>query len=114
MAMLPDEARQPLRQRWRRSPLLRRALTIAGVILLLGGFVWLWWQGVPALYRDTPNVNDAERLKATTDTRTALLAGLVGIGALGTFWLNGRTYRITLRGHLTDRYSKAIERACAV
>jgi hypothetical protein len=83
MAMLPDEARQPLRQQWRRSPLVRRALAIAGVILLLGGFVWLWWQGVPALYRDTPNVNDAERLKATTDTRTALLAGLVGIGALG-------------------------------
>ena len=71
--------------------------------------MWLWWRGVPALYRSTPDVSPADRLKAITDTRAALLAGLVGIGALGTFWLNGRTYRIAQRGHLTDRYSKAIE-----
>jgi hypothetical protein len=42
--------------------------------------------------------------------------GFVGLGALGTFWLNSRVYRITARtfelterGHLTDRYAKAIE-----
>jgi hypothetical protein len=30
------------------------------------------------------------QLKAITDTRTALLAGLIGVGALLTFWLNSR------------------------
>jgi hypothetical protein len=51
-----------------------------------------------------------------TDTRTALLAGLLGVGALLTFWLNSRVYRITARtfelteqGHITERYTKAIE-----
>jgi len=92
--------------------------SITGVVLLLGGFVWLWWQGVPALYRTAGSGPDVEniRLNAVTTTRAALLAGFVGLGALGTFWLNSRVYRITARtfelterGHLTDRYSKAIE-----
>ena len=37
---------------------------------------------------------------------------------MGTFWLNSRVYRITARtfelterGHLTDRYAKAIEQS---
>src|SRR5690348_4374829 len=109
-------------------------MAIISVVLLLAGFAWLWWRGVPALYRDTQNVTDEDRLKATTDTRTALLAGLAAIGALGTFWLNARNQRFTSetlrisernyhlaersqkdsfelaeRGHLTDRYVKAIE-----
>jgi hypothetical protein len=63
--------------------------------------------------------NTADQLKAITDTRTALLAGLAAVGALGTFWLNARTQRFTAetlriseanfelaeRGHLTDRYT---------
>jgi uncharacterized protein YjbI with pentapeptide repeats len=90
----------------------------AGVVLLLAGFVWLWWQGVPALYRTAGSGQDVEnvRLNAVTTTRAALLAGLVGLGALGTLWLNSRVYRITARtfelaerGHLTDRYSKGME-----
>jgi hypothetical protein len=54
-------------------------------------------------------------LSAVTTTRAALLAGFVGLGALGIFWLNSRVYRITARtfelterGQLTDRYTKAI------
>ena len=71
--------------------------------------------GVPALYRTAGSGEDA-RLSAVTTTRAALLAGFVGLGALGTFWLNSRVYRITARtfelteqGQLTDRYTKAIE-----
>ncbi len=105
--------------RWqRRRPLILRTLAFAGAVVLVVGFVWLWWQGVPALYRTAGSGQDAEnvRLNAVTTTRAALLAGFVGLGALGTFWLNSRVYRITARtfelterGHLTDRYSKAIE-----
>jgi hypothetical protein len=71
---------------------------ITGVVLLLGGFVWLWWQGVPALYRTAGSGQDVEnvRLNAVTTTRAALLAGFVGLGALGTFWLNSRVYRAPL------------------
>jgi hypothetical protein len=67
------------------------------------------------LHRHTGTTRDA-KLKAITDARTALLAGLIGVGALLTFWLNSRVYRITVRtldvteqGHITERYTKAID-----
>jgi hypothetical protein len=103
---------------WRRLPPTRTILAVVGVALLLAGFVWLLWLGVPALYSNSPAATPEEiaRLNAVTTARAALLAGLVGLGALGTFWLNSRVYRITARtfelterGHLTERYSKAIE-----
>jgi hypothetical protein len=101
-----------------RWPQIRRTLAITGVVVLLALFGWFWWLGVPMLYRSVGGGPDIEnvRLNATVTTRAALLAGLVGLGALGTFWLNSRVYRITARtfevaerGQLTDRYSKAIE-----
>lgn len=49
------------------------------------------------------------RVKAITDTRTALLAGLLGIGALATFLLNSRVHKLTEQGQITERYTKAIE-----
>lgn len=78
-------------------------------------FILVWWLVPPLLYRHTGTANDA-KLKAITDTRTALLAGLIGVGALLTFWLNSRIYRVTTQtfelteqGHITERYTKAIE-----
>jgi len=53
---------------WRGRP----ALAIAGAVLL-AGLAWLWWKGAEWLYQN--NTMNADRLKATTDTRTALLAG---------------------------------------
>ena len=75
-------------------------------------------QGTRGIAQHDVQQYDAEnaRLNAITTTRAALLVGFVGLGALGTFWLNSRVYRITARtfelterGHLTDRYAKAIE-----
>jgi uncharacterized protein YjbI with pentapeptide repeats len=123
---------------------VRVLLWIIGILVglaALGGFVWLWWHWVPVLYEGYNGITQAERLTAVTNTRAALLAGLVGVGALGTLWLNSRaqrftaeslklaaenvrlseanlqqtkrsqeeTFRLAERGHLTDRYSKAIE-----
>jgi hypothetical protein len=101
---------------WRGRP----ALAIAGAVLL-AGLAWLWWKGAEWLYQN--NTMNADRLKATTDTRTALIAGLAAVGALGTFWVSAKTqqftaetlrisqknYELAQRGQFTDRYAKAIE-----
>jgi hypothetical protein len=78
-------------------------------------YILVWWLVPPLLYRYT-GTDKATKLKAITDTRTALLAGLIGVGALLTFWLNSRVYRITAQtlrvteqGQITERYTKAIE-----
>jgi hypothetical protein len=97
---------------WERG---RLWLRISIIVVAAVAFVLVWLLIPPLLYHSVAGSDEA-RLKAITDTRTALLAGLVGIGALGTFWLNSRVYRITARtlqvterGQVTDRYSKAIE-----
>jgi hypothetical protein len=111
------EDREAKRRRWG-----LRALAAVGAGLLIVGFVWLWRSGVPALYAGYFGITEAERLKAITDTRTALLAGLVGVGAICTFLLNVRAQRFTAesllatrasiglaeQGQLLDRYAKAI------
>jgi hypothetical protein len=93
-----------------------RVIIAVVVLAVLAGFVWLWWIGLPLLMDGVPNVQPSERLTAVTGTRTALLAGLIGIGAIGTFLVNiltsrvtAQTFKLTQRGYLTDRYSKAIE-----
>jgi hypothetical protein len=94
----------------KRRLLSRRALTITGAVLLLAGFVWLWWKGVQALYELPPGTKFAvtDQLKAITDTRTALLAGLAGLAALAGLTFTAGTYQLTQKGQLTDRYTKAI------
>jgi uncharacterized protein YjbI with pentapeptide repeats/pimeloyl-ACP methyl ester carboxylesterase len=105
---MPKEKRWSGQRRWAwlRWPLL----VVLGLL-----FALIWWKVPPALYRNSGSGEDA-RLKAITDTRTALLAGLVGLGALLTFWANSRVVRIsartleiTERGQITERFSKAIE-----
>src|SRR6266545_3355051 len=104
--LMPEEEQRSLRTRlWQRR----------GWIALATLFILVWWLVPPWLYRHTGTAKDA-KLKAITDTRTALLAGLIGVGALLTFWLNSRVYRITARtfevteqGQITERYTKAIE-----
>ena len=75
-------------------------------------------QGTRGIAQHDVQQYDAEnaRLNAITTTRAALLVGFVGLGALGTFWLNSRVQghraarqrqrRCPSRGHLlfgTDR-----------
>jgi pentapeptide repeat protein len=102
--LMPEREQRSLRPSWLPPWLWQRRWWIALATL----FILVWWLVPPLLYRHT-GTGKAEKLKAITDTRTAMLAGLIGVGALLTFWVNSRVYRITVQGHITERYTKAIE-----
>jgi hypothetical protein len=74
---------------------------LAGVIGLVGLLVW---RVPPLLYKDVPDLN--QRAAAEASTRTGLIAGLVGLAALGGLVVTARTYRLTQQGQITDRYTK--------
>jgi len=79
------------------------ALAVVGLVLLL---IW----GLPALLTEHPHIDAAaDRHKAISDTRTGLIAVVVAAGAGGGLAYTARTYRLSREGHITDRYSKAIE-----
>ena len=58
-------------------------------------FILMWWFLPPLLYAGTSDTS----VKAVTDTRTALLAGLLGVGALGTLWINSHNVGLTAEIH---------------
>ena len=64
-----------------------RAEITLGVLLVL-----VWWLVPPLLYRQVAAGPDAQ-LRAITDTRTVLLGGLLGLGALLAFWLHSKADR---------------------
>jgi hypothetical protein len=82
------------------------ALGLAGLVGLVG-IVLLIWRVPPALYAYVPDPKD--RAAAEASTRTGLIAGLAGLGALGSLAIATRTYWLTQQGQITDRYTKAIE-----
>jgi hypothetical protein len=92
--------------RWRPSAVGYAALGLAGLVGLVG-LVLLIWRVPPALYAYVPDPKD--RAAAEASTRTGLIAGLAGLGALGSLAIATRTYRLTQQGQITDRYTKAIE-----
>jgi hypothetical protein len=109
------------------------ALSVSPVVLLLLGAaavdvtrwrIWFWsamgvlglaavvlliWRVPQALYDYVPDANAKERAGAEATTRTGMFAGLAGVAALVGLIFTARTYRVTQRGHLTDRYTKAID-----
>jgi hypothetical protein len=101
---MPKGDQKSLRPSWLPLWLWQRRWWIALATL----FVLVWWLIPPLLYRHTGAGPDA-RLKAITDTRTALLAGLVGVGALLTFWLNSRQLQVNREGQITERFTRAID-----
>jgi hypothetical protein len=124
------------------STVVRRFVMALLAAALLGGVGILIWLVPPALYEETRLTPrspgeaqlEAARLQAIATTRTAFVAGLAGLAALGGLWVSARNTQINQRtleetgraqadavnlqtralvlqtdGLVTDRYSKAIE-----
>jgi hypothetical protein len=75
----------------------------------LAGIILAVWKLPSLLYGDVTEASADARLQAASSFRTALVAGLAGLAALGSLAMATRTYRLTQQGHITDRYTKAIE-----
>jgi hypothetical protein len=75
----------------------------------LAGIILAVWKLPVLLYGDVSQASDDARLQAVSSFRTAIVAGLAGLAALGSLAMASRTYRLTQQGQLTDRYTKAIE-----
>jgi Pentapeptide repeats (8 copies) len=67
------------------------------------------WKLPSLLYGDVRQASADARLQAASGFRTAFVAGLAGLAALGSLAIANRTYRLTQQGQITDRYTKAIE-----
>jgi membrane protein implicated in regulation of membrane protease activity len=67
------------------------------------------WKLPSLLYGDVTRASPDARLQAASSFRTAFVAGLAGLAALGSLVMASRTYRLTQQGQITDRYTKAIE-----
>jgi hypothetical protein len=81
---------------------------LISIAALVVAMLVLW--AVPAWLTRYPSgdLTTAERLKATNDVRTPLVALLVAFGAAGTLVFTARTYALNHEGHVTDRYTKAV------
>jgi hypothetical protein len=84
---------------------------LAGLVALaaLVGIILAVWKLPSLLYGDVSKASADARLQAANSFRTALVAGLAGLAALGSLAMATRTYRLTQQGQITDRYTKAIE-----
>lgn len=99
---------EPVHSAARRLPHRWVWWAIAGLAIIAVGVLVIWW--LPTLLTRHPKVPDAaERHKAASDVRTGLLAflALIGAGVGGVY--TAMTFRLTRRGQITDRYSKAVE-----
>ncbi|MGA5292267.1 pentapeptide repeat-containing protein [Streptomyces pseudogriseolus] len=88
------------------------ALILAGAIVLLGVLPWLIWKGPYEI--DAAHLDEAELKKGSaalvTGLRTAVVAFAAALGAGIALLYTARTYRLTRRGQITDRFTKALER----
>jgi uncharacterized protein YjbI with pentapeptide repeats len=100
---------------WRREAVRQRFhqrrwlfLSYLGLVAIVGVAAVIWV--LPSVLIRHPHIDSAaQRHQAIAATRTGLVAGLAAIGAAGGLAYTARTYRLSREGHITDRYSKAVE-----
>jgi hypothetical protein len=93
----------------RRRPLWAWALACLLGLAALAGIILAVWKLPSLLYGDVTQASPDARLQAASGFRTALVAGLAGLAALGSLAMATRTYRLTQQRQITERYAKAIE-----
>jgi hypothetical protein len=81
---------------------------LAGLVAVTAIFL-LGWKLPTLLYGDVTQASPDARLQAASGFRTAYVAGLAGLAALGSLAMANRTYRLTQQGQLTERYTRAVE-----
>ncbi|MFQ3563069.1 hypothetical protein QZN11_40545 [Streptomyces gramineus] len=88
------------------------AAIAAGAALLLVGLPWLLWKGPYVI--DGRSIDKRELGKGSavlvTGLRTAVVALTAAFGAGVALLYTARTYRLTRRGQITDRFTRALER----
>ncbi|MEJ8662190.1 pentapeptide repeat-containing protein [Streptomyces sp. MS1.AVA.4] len=89
-------------------------LVVLAVAALLVGLPWVVWKGPYVLdskYIDTKEIGKGTGSAAlVTGLRNALVACVAALGAGIALLYTARTYRLTRRGQVTDRFNKALER----
>jgi uncharacterized protein YjbI with pentapeptide repeats len=106
------------RAKARRLRRLRRngtwVLALGGALVLAVGLPWLVWRGPYLLdkgYINTATLGEASgSATLITGLRTAIVACAAAIGAGVALLYTIRNYRLTRRGQVTDRFTKALER----
>jgi hypothetical protein len=63
----------------------------------LAGIILAVWRLPVLLYGDVSQASDDARLQAASSFRTAIVAGLAGLAALGSLVMASRTYRLPNR-----------------
>jgi len=87
----------------------RLARWACGVVLSAGLLILVVWV-LPVAMTNHPAITDpADRHKAAADVRAGLIALLVAIGAAGSLAYTARSYGLNREGHITDRYTKAVD-----
>jgi hypothetical protein len=102
------------RARARRVERVKRwglAVVVAAALLVVG-LPWLIWRGPFVLdgkYIDRKALGEGSAA-LVTGLRTAMVAVVAALGASVALLYTARTYRLTRRGQITDRFTKALER----
>jgi uncharacterized protein YjbI with pentapeptide repeats/membrane protein implicated in regulation of membrane protease activity len=95
-------------QRWLRPWWVLALACLVGLAVAAATILAVW--KLPSLlYGDVSEASADARLQAASGFRTALVAGLAGLAALGSLAMATRTHRLTQQGQITERYTKAIE-----
>ncbi|MFF7929006.1 pentapeptide repeat-containing protein [Streptomyces mirabilis] len=107
-----DRRRRRMRQKERRRRLAMAALIVMGALALGVVLPWLVWRGpyvIDAKYINRKALGDGSAA-LVTGLRTAIVGTVAALGASVALLYTARTYRLTRRGQITDRFTKALER----
>jgi uncharacterized protein YjbI with pentapeptide repeats len=100
--------KRKLAERKRRRILFWQLL---GIALLIVGVFWAVWF-IPGSFYSAVSDEQA-RISAEVATRTALISSLTAIAAFFALFWTARSYRLSVRGQLTENFLKAAENLSA-